>query len=232
MQYFTGLALLASFLIGCGVVPSQEGNMTYKGYETPAYTILEKHNDIEVRLYGSRLLAEVEVTGDRDKAINDGFRILAGYIFGNNLSREKISMTTPVSQSRSSEKIAMTTPVVQSGALDRWNIEFTMPSKYTLDTLPSSKDARIQFRIARPVKKAVIRFSGPTTKGNLSRNLGRLEDFIKKNKLSVQQPPFYEFYDAPWTLPFMRRNEIAFIVMDPGMDRDSINDQQEDGSDE
>ncbi len=124
-------------------------------------------------------------------------------------------MTTPVSQSKSNEKIAMTTPVVQSGSVDRWKIQFTMPSKYTLDTLATAKDARIQFRMTQPIKKVVIKFSGSITKRNLSGNLNKLEDFIKQNKLLVQEPPEYAFYDAPWTLPFMRRNEISFTLIEP-----------------
>ncbi len=139
------LALI--FLIGCSGASVNDSNLRYKGYESPRYSVIKKDGVIEVRHYETSLVAEVEVVGDRDKAINEGFMILAGYIFGNNLSKEKIAMTTLVSQSKANEKIAMTTPVVQSGADDRWDIQFTMPSKYTLDTLPSAKDARIQFRM-------------------------------------------------------------------------------------
>ena len=191
---------------------SMSQQTTYKGYESLKYTVQDKKDNIEFRSYEPALIAEVEVKGERDEAINEGFRILAGYIFGNNLTKEKISMTTPVRQINASEKIAMTTPVVQSGDLDRWNVQFMMPSKYTLATLPSAKDDRIKFRVAPAVTMVVIKFSGSITKSNLSQNLKKLEDFIEQNSLKVQRPPQYAFYDAPWTLPFMRRNEIAFIV--------------------
>lgn len=116
MNSFSHIGLLMPLLfMGVVVVSAEETNPKYKGYEMPRYSVIERNGNIEVRNYKEALIAEVEVVGDRDKAINEGFRILAGYIFGNNLSKEKISMTTPVSQSKINEKIAMTTPVVQSG---------------------------------------------------------------------------------------------------------------------
>ena len=82
---------------------------TYKGYESLKYVVQDKKGNIEIRMYEPALIAEVEVKGGRDAAINAGFRILAGYIFGNNISK----VTTPVGQIQNNEKIAMTTPVLE-----------------------------------------------------------------------------------------------------------------------
>ncbi len=60
-------------------------------------------------------------------AIEKGFGVLAGYIFGNNISRQKIAMTTPV-QASQSEKIAMTTPMTVSGA-SNFSVAFIMPAE-------------------------------------------------------------------------------------------------------
>lgn len=185
----------------------------YKGYETPLYTVLEQSKNIEVRLYAGKLVAEVEVVGQRDKAINEGFTILAKYIFGDNVSKEKISMTTPVNQLKSNENISMTTPVLQIGENDRWIVQFVMPSKYTLNSLPLAKDSRIIFKSLEEMKKVVIRFSGFISDKNLLRNLKELDDFITKKSLKVCNLPQYAFYDPPWTLPFMRRNEIAYVIV-------------------
>ena len=184
----------------------------YKGYESLKYTVEEKKNNIEIRRYAPALIAEVEVLGERDLAINAGFRILAGYIFGNNISKVKIPMTTPVAQIQKNEKIAMTTPVAQIGAGDKWIVQFMMPSQYTLDTLPKAKDEQIQFKMTKAVKMVVIRFPGLISQMNLAKHLEVLEGFIFKESMKVQRPYQYMFYDAPWTLPFMRRNEIAFII--------------------
>jgi hypothetical protein len=70
---------------------------------------------VEVRQYAPHIAAEVTVSGERDAAINAGFRVLAGYIFGGNEVRAKVAMRTPVKQVPS-EKIAMTTPVTQTGS--------------------------------------------------------------------------------------------------------------------
>jgi hypothetical protein len=184
----------------------------YKGYELPRYHVQETNGSLEIRTYESALLAELEVKGDRDKAINEGFRILAGFIFGNNLSKEKIAMTTPVVQSKVSEIIAMTTPVDQTASENGWKVHFMMPSQYSLETLPLPVDKRIQFRVTKPVKKLVIRFSGFITQSALNQQMTKLREHIKVHSLKVKDQPQYSYYDAPWTLPFMRRNEISFIL--------------------
>ena len=120
--------------------------------------------------------------------------------------------TTPVAQIQKNEKSAMTTPVAQIGAGDKWIVQFMMPSQYTLDTLPKAKDEQIQFKMTKAVKMVVIRFPGLISQMNLAKHLEVLEGFIFKESMKVQRPYQYMFYDAPWTLPFMRRNEIAFII--------------------
>jgi hypothetical protein len=105
--------------------------------ETPDYTVSSKSGNLEIREYGPTIVAEATVEGERDQAIQRGFRIIADYIFGNNLSSTKVAMTAPVIQ-QSSEKIAMTAPVIQQAKGTSWNVRFVMPSKYTIETLPKS----------------------------------------------------------------------------------------------
>jgi hypothetical protein len=103
--------------------------------ETPVYMVSSKSGNLEIREYGPTIVAEATVEGERDQAIQRGFRIIADYIFGNNLSSTKVAMTAPVIQ-QSSEKIAMTAPVIQQAKGTSWNVRFVMPSKYTIETLP------------------------------------------------------------------------------------------------
>ena len=127
--------------------------------ESPKYSVIEKQREFELRQYPGYIQAEVEIIGNNYKsAIEKGFNILAGYIFGKNVSRQKMEMTSPV-QASQSQKIAMTTPVTVSGD-DNFRVAFIMPSNYTLDTLPIPKDDRINFKLIPAHQMAAVRFSG------------------------------------------------------------------------
>lgn len=187
----------------------------------PPFAITLKDGDIEVRRYEAMIVAEVEEMGDRDTAINAGFKVLAGYIFGGNTSKTSIEMTAPVSQ-RASEKIAMTVPVTQQssgggggpGSLDGlggngpWKVRFVMPAGSTMQSLPTPNDARVRLIEVPAHDVAAIRFSGWSTQSNLSTHRDQLAKFIADKKLTPAAPPTYAFYNPPWTLPFWRRNEV------------------------
>jgi hypothetical protein len=97
--------------------------------EQPKYKVVESDQGIEIRDYAPVIVAEAAVSGERDKAIGEGFRIVADYIFGNNLSSQKVAMTAPVTQ-QASEKIAMTTPVTQQGDGNSWQVRCEIASNY------------------------------------------------------------------------------------------------------
>ena len=190
---------------------------TYKGYETPSYTVTKSDGSVELRRYAPKLAAEVTVSGEREKAINEGFRILAGYIFGNNLGQASVAMTSPVTQSP--VKIEMTSPVTQvrqnaQGELegDRWTVQFTMPSRYTVETLPQPKDSRIRFIPVPGYSVVAIRFSWLATSGNIRKHLERLQAYITAHHLKTVGDYTLAYYDSPFTLPWTRRNEIMYSV--------------------
>ena len=177
--------------------------------ETPPYQVIQSAEKIEVREYSPMIVAEVEVAGERSKAINTGFRILADYIFGNNAPGQRITMTAPVIQQKGA-KIAMTAPVSQTQDGDLWKVRFTMPSSYTLETLPKPNNPAIKI-IATPGHRTVgIRFSGFWTDRNLRKNLEKLDTFIQTQGLKTAGNPVYAFYNPPWTLPFFRHNEVLY----------------------
>jgi hypothetical protein len=188
-------------------------------YEEPKFQVIETLGAIEVREYAPTIVAEVEVEGDRSEAASKGFRALAGYIFGANKSTQKIAMTAPVTQEPlpvPNEKIAMTAPVTQSpvgvpksGAdgIERWRVTFTMPSQYTLETLPKPDNASVKISVQPGEKRATIRFSGFSTVSNLAKHRAQLETFIAERKLQTSGPYTVAFYNDPFTLPWNRRNE-------------------------
>lgn len=199
---------IMAWILAAGLAAPAEAEM-YKGYETPAYVVEQADGAVEVRRYPPHLAAEVMVTGSREAAAGAGFRVLAGYIFGGNEGGAKVAMTTPVSQS---ETIAMTTPVTQTGSDQGWTVQFMMPEAYTLATLPKPKDARIRFVMTEPARKVVLRFSGIPTKAALATRSAELQAWAAAKGLAVQGSPQFMFYDAPFTLPWRRRNEVALLL--------------------
>lgn len=184
----------------------------YKGVETPAYKLIEDCGAIQIRRYEPILTAEVTLEGARKKVANEGFWILASYIFGKNSVQEKIEMNSPVAQSKASTKIEMTAPVRQSERNGSWTIQFAMPSKFTLESLPAAQDPRIRFRNTEPSMQAVICFSGIASNKAIAKQTELLQDFLNSRGLAASNEPSLYFYDSPFTLPWNRRNEIAIEI--------------------
>lgn len=185
-------------------------------YDEPAYTAETAADGIEIRDYAPMIAAETRVTGERKEAINQGFRLIADYIFGNNAPNTKIAMTAPVIQqaqgTSAGEKIAMTAPVIQQGAGEGWLVQFIMPPEYTLETLPKPNNPAVKLRALKPEKRVVIRFSGSTGDENIAKKTAELEAYVKAQKLRTTGAPILAFYDPPWTLPFFRRNEVMLRI--------------------
>ena len=178
------------------------------GTEEPSYTVERRIGDVEISRYGLRIAALTSVGAGEEAARNEGFRRLAGYIFGGNTANAKIAMTAPVSQQN--EKIAMTAPVAsQRGPDGDWVIRFFMPSKYTLDTLPTPNDDRVQLVTVPPERVAVLRFSGSINPAAVAARTEELLNTLRDNGIEPAGDPMGWFYDPPWTVPFLRRNEVV-----------------------
>jgi hypothetical protein len=183
------------------------GNAAMAETEQPKFTVLAQDKDFELRSYAPMIVAEVSVGGTRDEAVNAGFRILAGYIFGGNEPQAKIAMTAPVTQQKG-EAIAMTAPVTQQARGGDWLVRFTMPASFTMATLPKPTDARIRLVAVPGRKVAALRFSGFRTDEALAAQADRLATILSARGLKPAGPPTFAYYDPPWTLPFLRRNEV------------------------
>jgi effector-binding domain-containing protein len=179
--------------------------------ETPKYSVSSKQNEIEIRQYPGYIQAEVTIEDTNYKsAIERGFSHLAGYIFGNNISRQKIEMTTPV-QASQSEKIAMTTPVTVSGE-SSFTVAFIMPAEYTLETLPQPKDPRVRFTHLTARSMAAIRFSGYFNEKTIRKNKQRLIDWLQEQGLKTEGDFFVAGYNPPWVPGFLARNEVLIQI--------------------
>ena len=186
---------------------------TAMAVEEPAFKQVSREGAFELRDYPAVVVAQVTVTGDQKEAANQGFRLLAGYIFGGNKRRQTIAMTAPVAQQAASEKIAMTAPVAQmQTSTGAWVVRFTMPSAYTLQTLPVPDDARVELRNIEPARFAVLRFSGLAQPADVEAKSNELLAQVKSHRLRALGPVSLAQYNPPWTLWFMRRNEVMVEV--------------------
>ena len=189
----------------------------------PSYTLLEQLDDFELRNYAPKIIAQTTVSGDYDAASRKGFKILANYIFGNNSvagkedakNSAKISMTAPVIMKPSddkandtSAKISMTAPVSMQKSEGNWQVSFVMPEHYTMATIPKPNNPAITLIEIPEVRYAVIKFSGLAGEKKVAEKTSELQQWMLTKKLTPIATPELARYNPPWTLPFMRRNEV------------------------
>lgn len=180
--------------------------------EEPKYTLKEKSGPFELRTYSPKIIAETLVPGSMDQASSAGFKLIADYIFGNNSARaggsEKISMTAPVAMEPASETISMTAPVSMEQTGGHWRVYFVMPSHYSMETLPKPKNPAVTLREIPGGDYAVVRFSGLASEEKIAKKTAELMAWMNSKGLTVSGKPELARYNPPWTLPFLRRNEI------------------------
>lgn len=198
-------------IAGLAIIGAVAAGPLMSDVEQAKYDVVRIQDNIEIRDYSAHIVAETEVTGERKEAINQGFRLIADYIFGNNTASQKVAMTAPVIQ-QPNEKIAMTAPVIQQGAGNAWKVQFVMPANYTMETLPKPNNSAVTLHHVAAKRFAVVRFSGISGEESLKRQTETLNDFIDTQKLKALSVPTFAFYNPPWTLPFMRRNEVMVEV--------------------
>jgi hypothetical protein len=190
---------------------SCSGKYTVK-YEEPSYMMIEKEDKFELRKYDAYLVAATEVEGSFDDVGNEGFRRLFKYISGDNVSRQNVSMTVPVSQKTVSEKISMTSPVNQKKTGDKWEITFMLPSQYSIDMVPDPLDERITIKEIPSRLMAVMKYSGTWSRKRYLEHEGKLNDIIRARGLKALSEPVFARYNPPFTPWFLRRNEIHIHV--------------------
>lgn len=182
--------------------------------EEPKYSVLKEYENFEIRNYDSYLVAEVDIEGSYNKSGNEAFRILAGYIFGDNQSSIKMNMTAPVESEaiQSSEKMNMTTPVFSNKNVNGYTYRFVMESKYTQETLPVPNNSKIRITEIKDRVMAVISFSGRWSQKNFEKHEQILVNDLKNEGIGVASEAIYARYNAPFTPWFLRRNEIMFEI--------------------
>ena len=179
--------------------------------EEAKYSVVLQDGEFEVRDYAPSVQAEVTVEGSREEAGNRAFQALFQYISGANRSRQKIAMTAPVGQS---EKIAMTAPVGLSGSPSGWVVSFMLPAEFSPDTAPEPTNAKVSLRALPARRMASVRYAGGDDEATYQKHFQALQAWIDKRQLKTTGEWVWARYNAPFTPPFWRRNEILMTLSD------------------
>ncbi len=165
--------------------------------EQHKYTVVKKYKEFEVRQYETAIFSSVKIPNDTYKeSANQGFRTLAGYIFGGNDKNEKIAMTSPVA--------------MELG--DTTTMSFMVPSGRTIESLPKPNSSNITFEKQEGKKMAAIQFDGWADDKKIAEYTERLKQALKNENIEHTGKFIYFGYNAPFDL-INRRNEIAVEVL-------------------
>ena len=183
--------------------------------EEPEFKLISEEAEFQIREYDPKIIAQVEVEGDFDEASSMGFKLLADYIFGNNLldgTSKKISMTTPVEMTPLAENLLMTSSILDDQINNKWSINFVMPQEFSLDTLPKPNKSQVNIIEVPKEKYAVIVFSGLVRESSYAEKAELLSNYLEENSFKQQGAIKIARYNPPWTLPFFRRNELMVKI--------------------
>ncbi|MFN5356261.1 MAG: SOUL family heme-binding protein, partial [Bacteroidota bacterium] len=153
------------------------------GTEQQPYRVLDKADGYEIRLYPPAMFASVTKSGQMMDIGSDGFRELAGYIFGGNSSGEKIAMTAPVVFSPAKENEAST------------EMRFVMPAGYTAEALPAPRSKQVQLWESDTVFMAVRRFGGFASNKDIEREADELRACLRKAGIAFEDKVVFMAYN-------------------------------------
>jgi hypothetical protein len=193
MNKFLWISLTIVVITGIGLLIV---SFTSKNIETPKYKVINTYDEVEVRLYPKMVVAKTNLADKSfDNQGSNGFRTIAGYIFGGNEKNEKIAMTAPV--------------VMNMG--DSASMYFVMPKSYDKAELPTPNSKNVQIVEVAEKTLAVISYGGFSSDEKIEKYRKQLEIILKKNKIQTKGAYMYMGYNAPWDI-INRKNEVAIEV--------------------
>ena len=193
--------VLVLFLQGCTL-------FGIRNYELLSYDVLVEDGDFQIRQYDDYVAAITTTEGSYQENSRTGHNLLFDYITGENASQQSIAMTAPVIQKSRGEKIEMTAPVIQKKKGSLWTMSFILPGEYTIDTAPQPLDPRVRIEKTTGKKVAVITYNGSLNEEAINENAARLLEWVTEKGYDARLPVYSAGYDPPWTLPWLKRNEV------------------------
>lgn len=194
MKYlWYSLAVIAAIFIVIQFMSFRSSN----NVEQYSYKVLKTFDKVEIREYESALFSKTTLSpGNYSDNSSSGFRILAGYIFGDN---------------EDSSKIAMTSPVVM-GLENNHTMMFMIPKNMKLDEMPKPNSTQIEFVELPNRKLAAITFGGYANDASIELHKQELINILRDNKIKHKGNFSYFGYNPPYQM-FDRKNEVVVEVL-------------------
>ncbi len=190
-----------------GYTQLYEGNLGQ-----PSYQVVVQKEGVEFRRYEPFVIASTQPDGTGDPGLRNGFRVLAGYIFGGNQPGESIAMTAPVlQQNKTGESLPMTAPVLQDA--EQMRMAFVMPAGRSVESLPTPNNDAVSFSEVDWGDVAAIRFAGRGKQARFQEAETALRAAVEAAGRSPKGPALYAQYNSPSAFPPMRRNEVLLPLL-------------------
>lgn len=210
MRSSISLLFILPLISGCSV-------FGINSVEEASYAVVKAQEHFELRRYEPMVIAETYVEGEFDDSGDEAFRQLFRYISGDNIPSSKIAMTAPVivdnSEPQSGEKISMTAPVLEELQGSGWRYMFVLPAEFSIEDAPVPLNQKVKLTTEPEKRVAVLRFSGFLDEDRINEYTELLTQWIESNGLTPVSKPRWAGYNPPWTIPFLRRNEIMIEVL-------------------
>lgn len=177
--------------------------------ESPKYDVIHEDGELEIRRYPASLRAKTFAAGNYAASSDAGFKRLASFISGHNSGNVRLYPPDSAAQSNlRGEPIAMTTPVLQAPVEGGWTMAFILPRKYSFSTAPKPLDAEIELEQVPPQTMAILRYSGSVDEDRIQRKFRELRGWVQSIGWRSISEPLAAQYDPPFTIPFLKRNEV------------------------
>ena len=165
--------------------------------EEQKYSVVRKYRDFEIRFYQSAMIATINSNAKTYRDLSGpGFQKLAGYIFGGNETKTRISMTSPVQMDINDSVSTMS---------------FVMPSAYSEVNLPKPNDPDVRIKKTDDEYVAVIKFGGYASDEDIRFYSEKLQNLLKENEITPLGNYRFLGYNPPFQF-IGRRNEIIVAV--------------------
>jgi hypothetical protein len=186
MQRFHRSLLLLTLMVLLQSIFSSSANA---GYETPDYRVVSSNGAFEIRDYPSLTVVSAPMPHrGQDGAFMKLFRFIEG-------------------RNDRAEKIPMTTPVLMSGT-ESGTMSFVVPKAVAEHGVPAPSNPELSVSTKPASRLAVYRFSGSAKPAAAEAAAKKLLAWVASAGFKPEGSPIFAYYDPPWTLWFLRRNEV------------------------